>query len=355
MGNNVPGGCTGSADVAESNRNRRRNRQALKQAEGDGTPLRQSGSNSLGGDASPQSPPPTKGPEVKVHVYNLRPGKGHVNTKIGFGIFHSGIEVLGREWSFGGSLTASPVDSGIFFLPPEMVLPKSQKYKTVTLGYLPDGATHEVIAMAVRTKLLKAWRAETYHVLNHNCNHFSEAFVDVLNSTFNTSLVVPGWVNRAARIADVLVPEKVLRQLTGATPQAPVSQHGGQQQQDGHISKGYTAAEALYGSTNVNKPLDDFLLAPNGQPLLDFNGYDPDRAKREFWEKYRAQEQEARKEQEDNFRKEFTIPATREEASAMSVKHLKTLMWVNGLDWTGCVEKDDLINALMQSGTPTAT
>eukprot|EP00658_Telonema_sp_P-2_P013321 TRINITY_DN15048_c0_g1_i1.p1 TRINITY_DN15048_c0_g1~~TRINITY_DN15048_c0_g1_i1.p1 ORF type:complete len:217 (-),score=29.80 TRINITY_DN15048_c0_g1_i1:172-822(-) len=162
-------------------------------------------------------------------------------------------------------------------------------------------------------------------------------------------------VNRAARIADVLVPEKVLRQLTGATPQAPVSQHGGQQQQDGHISKGYTAAEALYGSTNVNKPLDDFLLAPNGQPLLDFNGYDPDRAKREFWEKYRAQEQEARKEQEDNFRKEFTIPATREEASAMSVKHLKTLMWVNGLDWTGCVEKDDLINALMQSGTPTAT
>ena len=342
MGNSAPGGCTGSADVAESNRNRRKNRQSQSQEE---TPIRQGSAESLDG-ASPQSPPPAKGPEVKVHVYNLRPGKGHVNTKIGFGIFHSGIEVLGREWSFGGSLTASPVDSGVFFLPPEMVLPKSQKYKTITLGYLPDGATHEVIALAVRTKMLKDWRAETYHVLNHNCNHFSEAFVDVLNSTFNVSLVVPGWINRAARIADVLVPEKVLRQLTGATPQAPVNHSEGTS-----APRGYTAAEALYGSSSRERVLDDFLLAPNGQPLLDFNGYDPERAKKEFWEKYRAQEQESRREQEDELRKEFTVPTTREAASAMSVKHLKTVMWINGIDWSGCFEKEDLINALLQSNT----
>ena len=336
MGNSGPGGCTGSADVADSNRN-----------------VSQKGKETRApfSTASSSSATEPKGPAVILHVYNLRPGKGHVNTKLGFGIFHSGVEVLGREWSFGGALTATPTDSGVFFLPPETVLPKSQKYRTVPLGHLPTGATNELIEMAVRTKLLKSWRAQTYHVLNHNCNHFSEAFVEALNTTFNTALEVPGWVNRAARIADVLVPDSVLRQMTGATPQAPVD-HTSTASVQNSTSMARTAAYAVHGSSASTRTLEDYLIAPNGEPLLDFNGYDPVAAKKQFWERYRAQEEEAQREREDMLREEFKIPATREEASKMSVKHLKTLMWVNGLDWTGCVEKDDLVNALLASRTP---
>lgn len=132
--------------------------------------------------------------EVFLNVYNIAP-PGLLHS-LGLGLFHSGVEVFGKEWSYGGT---SEAISGIFWLPPRTATPDFKE--TVKLGEIPCSRMELV---AVLDEMKPQWMGPDYNLLHKNCNHFSEAFAERLG------LEVPDWVNRAARLGDLLLPDPLI-------------------------------------------------------------------------------------------------------------------------------------------------
>eukprot|EP00995_Heteronema_vittatum_P013482 NODE_964_length_1122_cov_320.911463_g665_i0.p1 GENE.NODE_964_length_1122_cov_320.911463_g665_i0~~NODE_964_length_1122_cov_320.911463_g665_i0.p1 ORF type:complete len:247 (-),score=63.44 NODE_964_length_1122_cov_320.911463_g665_i0:242-982(-) len=128
---------------------------------------------------------------IRLNVYNItEPG---LLAAVGLGLYHTGIEVFGREYSYGR--TDEPA-CGIFWLPPRSAL--AEFSESVLLGH--TAKTPQGIA-AVIEELKYSWAGQDYNMLHKNCNHFSEAFANRLG------LVVPEHINRAARFGDRFLPE----------------------------------------------------------------------------------------------------------------------------------------------------
>jgi len=101
---------------------------------------------------------------------------------IGFGAYHTGVEISGYEYSFS--------NDGIFKCPPRSA-PKPAKFKeTIVLG-LHLGSANDV------SRELRELREEfppgSYDLLSKNCNVFSNAL-----SLRLVGVGVPTWVNRLA-------------------------------------------------------------------------------------------------------------------------------------------------------------
>ncbi|RNF26070.1 putative desumoylating isopeptidase 2 [Trypanosoma conorhini] len=242
-----------------------------------------------------------EGVSVVLNVYNLQKraggGKRTLNECFGLGLYHTGVEVFGTEWAFGGKADSPPHFCGIFPCLPKRALPQYMLKESVVLGHLPLG-TRPSRVYAVLKKMGPEWGACTYHLLQRNCNHFSSAFRDALAKEFPEIRLkkFPSYINRAARVADCVVPSSFCSSVGGgarppgsavAPPQPP------------------TAAAAAAAAPP--HPLG---------PESDGGGAS------------------------------IPIPATRAAMRAMTVRELKTMMWVNGISWDGCLEKDDLIRAV---------
>ncbi len=213
-----------------------------------------------------------------------------VNEKLGFGFYHSGVCVNGYEWAFGGNAQAREGEPGIFASRPRTVLPAFKFHEAITLGYLPQGVKESDVS-AVLSELAPQWTARSYHLLSKNCNHFSEAFAMALTAKFGETVMscvggtFPTYVNRAARFADVVVPDAIYKSMMGSVPQPP----------------------AQASSSKASEPAHAPAPAP-AAPVVPL--------------------------------------ATAGEMKSMSVREIKTMMWVNGVSWEGCIEKDDLIQAV---------
>nr|CAG8537945.1 7315_t:CDS:2 [Entrophospora candida] len=96
------------------------------------------------------------------------------------GVFHSGVEILGREYNFGGS---DDECTGIFELPPRVGPPN------VTYS---DYDKEEIINII--DELSEEWKGNTYQLLTRNCNHFTNELCLKL-----VGKAAPNWINRAAR------------------------------------------------------------------------------------------------------------------------------------------------------------
>ena len=133
-----------------------------------------------------------------VNVYDL------VNTerlaKLGLGIHHSGIQILDSEWSFGGGGPEDDV-TGVFAIFPKTATPDFRE--SIVLGTCD--VSLDQLQDCLR-ELQAEWRANTYDLLTRNCNHFSETLAKRLGFTN-----FPGWVNRAARISNTLIPKSLLQ------------------------------------------------------------------------------------------------------------------------------------------------
>ena len=248
-----------------------------------------------------------------VNVYNLqdtpqggtKPKGSTFNQAMGFGVYHSGIQVLGAEWSFGGNPEAHASQSGIFPVHPRNAMPAHQFYQQVRIGEIV-GLTQAKLTAVLR-KLEPDWKAVSYHLLNHNCNHFGAALLKGLNEEFNVSppLEQPGWVNRAARFGDVMVPDRIYKAMMRRTPQPP---SGGAGAGAGASVPPQPTSYSTGSSAGAQRPAE-------------------------------PKEEEVPK---------VPLAKTPEEMKGMSVKQIKTMMWVNGVSWDGCVEKGDLIDAVMK-------
>ena len=105
------------------------------------------------------------------------------------------LQVYGREWCYGSHDHGF---SGIFEVP-ALNSPAPAVYR----GSLEVGDT-DLCEKAVKRLLVRLGRefaGNRYHLLERNCNIFSEAFVRKLTGRPGS---VPGWVNRVARLGSLL-------------------------------------------------------------------------------------------------------------------------------------------------------
>lgn len=113
----------------------------------------------------------------------------------GLGVYHSGVQVFGTEYTFAGNGTVS---TGVFShrprIPPAAGDGSRWVFKeTVNLGpcLYPKTDVKEMVAF-----LSGQFKANSYHLTSRNCNHFSEAFCAQLGVSF------PSWINRLANVGD---------------------------------------------------------------------------------------------------------------------------------------------------------
>ncbi|CAM0944974.1 unnamed protein product [Alopecurus aequalis] len=124
---------------------------------------------------------------VLLNVYDLTPVNDYLYW-LGFGVFHSGIEVHGMECGFGAHDFSS---SGVFEVEPKCC-PGFVYRKTIWLG-TTDMSREEFRSFI--EKLAGKYHGNTYHLISKNCNHFTD---DVCKNL--TGKPIPGWVNRLARV-----------------------------------------------------------------------------------------------------------------------------------------------------------
>ncbi|CAN6279412.1 unnamed protein product, partial [Urochloa humidicola] len=118
---------------------------------------------------------------VLLNVYDLTAANDYLYW-FGFGVFHSGIEgFVYRRTVWLGTTDMSPEEFRSFI-----------------------------------EKLAGKYHGNTYHLINKNCNHFTD---DVCQSL--TGKPIPSWVNRLARVGsvfDCLLPESVQVSPVGRVP-----------------------------------------------------------------------------------------------------------------------------------------
>ncbi|KAI8378903.1 PPPDE putative peptidase domain-containing protein [Blakeslea trispora] len=130
---------------------------------------------------------------VYVNVYDMI--QSNYITQFGYyalgvGIFHSGVEIEGKEYCFGGHEV--PNVTGVFVVEPKIGIPELTLKQTFDMG-TTNLTAQEIEELLVR--ISDEYVGTSYNLLSRNCNHFTEDFVARL-----THRSLPSWINRAARL-----------------------------------------------------------------------------------------------------------------------------------------------------------
>mmetsp|Transcript_46676 Transcript_46676/g.105775 ORF Transcript_46676/g.105775 Transcript_46676/m.105775 type:complete len:225 (-) Transcript_46676:56-730(-) len=133
---------------------------------------------------------PTYNEPVRVHVYDL--GQLYLTWGLNavaknYGAFHTGVEVYGREWHFGE--TMSDLATGIAWHAPKANQDHAYR-ETLAMGCTrlsPDQVVQVIEEMQ------EQWTGRSYDMLKRNCHSFSDAFCQRLGVGG-----LPPWVNTLA-------------------------------------------------------------------------------------------------------------------------------------------------------------
>ncbi|KAL7494509.1 hypothetical protein ACHAWT_003172 [Skeletonema menzelii] len=146
------------------------------------------------------------GTVVLLNVYDLSPANEYLYS-IGMGLHHSGVEILGKEYSFASG-------GGVFDSTPKEA-PGAKFRESIELGSFEGGSAELSSAIS---DLRDEFGPDRYNLIKRNCNHFANALVwRLLKRT------IPGHVNRLANIGQCcscLLPKKLLEE-------SPVGPNGG--------------------------------------------------------------------------------------------------------------------------------
>jgi len=124
--------------------------------------------------------------EVVLNVYDLSPGWNPWLDPVGLGIYHSGIQVFGTEYTFG--------NDGVVNHTPKNVGDSGCPFKIgIVLGTV--NVTRRNVEEIVYGLKNDHFVPGSYSLMQRNCNHFAEALAKAL-----LGQSIPGWVNRIASI-----------------------------------------------------------------------------------------------------------------------------------------------------------
>lgn len=130
--------------------------------------------------------------KVYLHIYDLSPINSFLSF-FGFGIYHSGLEVYGREYTFAGG-------GGIFDTKPLEVIESEgvPLRETIELGEIWHSQKDiDDIIYKLRTQ----FGPNDYNLVTKNCNNFSS---DLCKSLLNKD--IPDYVNRLANWGRIFEP-----------------------------------------------------------------------------------------------------------------------------------------------------
>ena len=134
--------------------------------------------------------------EVYLHVYDLVEQNQYMYWA-GIGVYHSGVEVYGREYAYGGHQYDAP---GVFAtVPKQLGLQEGGGLSWREKIYVGRTMLDEGGVMEVIRDLGNEFKGNTYHLLQKNCNTFSSELCFRLTGNRG-----PRWVNRLADIAVTL-------------------------------------------------------------------------------------------------------------------------------------------------------
>lgn len=129
---------------------------------------------------------------------------------MGFGVHHSGVEILGQEYSFASG-------GGIFDSTPKEV-PNAKFRESIEVGVFQGGSSE---LRTIINDLRSDFGPDDYNLMSKNCNHFANSLVwSLLGRT------IPPHINRIADIGtclSCLVP----KQLLEGSPVGPNSNNSG--------------------------------------------------------------------------------------------------------------------------------
>ena len=122
---------------------------------------------------------------ITLNVYDVVDHPFHyaVGKWLSCGIHHSGIQVDEREFAF--------TLEGIVVTEPHKIPRCSLTHRILLTRNASDSQVRDALSV-----LQRKFTAHNYDPLTNNCNHFSDAFCELLNVR-----KVPGWVNRAPSLA----------------------------------------------------------------------------------------------------------------------------------------------------------
>uniref|UniRef100_A0A914XZM2 PPPDE domain-containing protein n=1 Tax=Panagrolaimus superbus TaxID=310955 RepID=A0A914XZM2_9BILA len=129
---------------------------------------------------------------VKLNVYDMYWINDYASA-LGVGVYHSGVEIHGVEYAYGGH----PFEfSGIFENQPGDAeeLGENFKFKEAQICGETDFTSYEI--KKIIQQLGEDYRGDKYHLITKNCNHFSQMLVKML-----TGYDIPPWINRLASMS----------------------------------------------------------------------------------------------------------------------------------------------------------
>ncbi|TYZ60908.1 hypothetical protein PybrP1_008165 [[Pythium] brassicae (nom. inval.)] len=124
---------------------------------------------------------------VVLNVYDLSPANDYVSA-LGVGLFHSGIEIAGDEYSFASG-------AGIFTTTPRQAAGAVFR-ESITLGVFSGSHTE---ARQLAFSLRPEFAGDSYNLLTKNCNTYAEALSQLL-----LGKSIPAYVNRLAYFGSFL-------------------------------------------------------------------------------------------------------------------------------------------------------
>jgi len=124
------------------------------------------------------------------------------------GVFHAGVEIAGREWTYGHTVAAG---TGVTWREPRTD-PQHHYRETVNIGSTRLSVRD---VGALLEKLTSEYQGNSYSLLGKNCCHFAEEFCQRLGVGS-----LPPWVHRLSRMADSVgkVSQSLEKHLTVVCP-----------------------------------------------------------------------------------------------------------------------------------------